>query len=238
MTDNSDLMCGFDITELITNNMEIDEGDGDFKHIINRLAQMSDYCIEAPSRQTIKDSTDQKHSGNHNSLDQGYPDVTCVCEDLPYDNRISMRGKAQEKFPITLFKILERSRVGGYSSIISWTSHGCAFKIHNERLFIKHIMKKYFFQTSIKSFKHQLYVYGFKRIQKRYAESGAYFHELFISGRLDLCYRIARLNSNGQSQNSCHMPIVPTSHNECSDATAEYFDEPRIVWYKVSDSTP
>jgi len=180
--------------------------------------------------QLMKDSANQQHSESDNSLYQGHPGFTNVCGDLPNDNRRSTKAKTREKFPVKLFKILERSEVGGYSSIISWLLRGRAFKIHNERMFTKHIMKKYFFQTDIKSFKHQLYVYGFKKIRKRYAKSGAYFHDLFISGRLDLCSRIDRLNSNGQSPNFYHMPIIPVSRNKCSNAAAEDFDEPRTVF--------
>jgi len=43
MTNTSDLMCGFDVTELITNNMEIDEDDSDFKQILKRLEQLSEH---------------------------------------------------------------------------------------------------------------------------------------------------------------------------------------------------
>jgi len=100
---------------------------------------------------------------------------------------ITQEFKRKETFPIQLFEILEKSDAFGYSSIVSWLPHGRAFKIYNEELFFKNIIRKHFRQTEFKSFKHQLYVYGFKKIGKRFTDSGAYYHDSFIRGRLDLC---------------------------------------------------
>jgi len=122
-----------------------------------------------------------------------YRDLANVPADFfPKTNYKNMRGRCQETFPSKLFKILQNSDIGGYSSIISWLPHGRAFKIHNCKLFEQKIMRKYFHMTKIDSFKRQLYMYGFQKIGKRFTDPGAYFNELFLSSRLDLCEHIVR----------------------------------------------
>ena len=122
-----------------------------------------------------------------------YQDFLNVPENaIPRPYHENMRGRGQEQFPIKLFKILHDSDAGGYSSIISWQSHGRTFKIHNSKLFEEKIMRKYFITRNLDSFKRQLHVYGFQKIKKRSTDHGAYFHELFLSNRFDLCKHVTR----------------------------------------------
>ena len=109
---------------------------------------------------------------------------------LPKINHKNKRGRTQEAFPTKLFKVLQHSDTGGYSSIISWLPHGRAFKIHNIDLFKKEIMTKYFFQTRLQSFTHQLYMYGFETVGEGRPKKYVYYHALFLRERFDLCKHI------------------------------------------------
>ena len=230
------------------------EKDVGSKCILKDHRTKSDFCIETsayPEPLNIEDSQSRKSlpSSHHtiqlsqtprNSESSGlvykvYPDYSKTSiETLPKINYKNMRGRGQENFPKKLFKILERSDAGDYSSLISWLPHGRAFKIHNEDLFFNHIVKKYFLQKEIKSFKHQLYVYGFRKIGKRHPDVGAYYHEFFIRDRYDLCSRVIRLDCNasaiiGPTPDFYEMPIVPSQSN------SEVSSEPKIVEYKNSN---
>jgi len=118
---------------------------------------------------------------------------------LPRIIHKNMRGRKQETFPTKLFKVLEYSDAGGYSSIISWLPHARAFKIYDHHLFQEEVMKKFFFQTRLQSFKHQLYMYGFQKVGCGNSDAQVYFHELFLRGRFDLCKHIHRLDKNSRA---------------------------------------
>ena len=111
-------------------------------------------------------------------------------------NYESMRGRTQEPFPVKLHLIIEQSEDDGYSSIISWSSHGRSFKIHNEVLFVEKVLPLYFFQSKMSSFTRQLRMYGFHKIKNKYnVDKGCFFHELFLRGRPGLACGISRSSS-------------------------------------------
>jgi len=53
-------------------------------------------------------------------------------------------------------------------------------------------MMKYFYQTRLQSFTHQLYMYGFQRIGEGKCNIHVYYNELFLRDRFDLCKYIPR----------------------------------------------
>jgi hypothetical protein len=74
----------------------------------------------------------------------------------------------QELFPYKLYHLLE-SLGGSFSNdeaaaaSIMWLSHGRAFIIRDETLFISKVVPAYFKQTKMRSFNRQVLLWGFTR---------------------------------------------------------------------------
>ena len=233
MSDFSLKLFELDTMRLFTDHtQQIDEHDRDFRYILESLSNLTENNDDAPvfdhvrkmenneefkaveSQIDVNKLNVPKHDMACNILDQAYSDCARIPDEyVPNKARTSKKCKPQETFPIKLFKILERSDIAQYSSIISWLPHGRAFMIHNEDLFKEYIMKKYFHQSKLESFKRQLYAYGFRKIGKRFADDGAYFHESFIRGRFNLCGRIRRMNGK-KSRSNMYSP-TPNFYNMC-----------------------
>jgi len=107
--------------------------------------------------------------------------------------RFSPKKTMQESFPVKLHRIVERSEIDGYSSIISWQEHGRCFKIHNNALFFSCVAVKYFFSTTWTSFHRTMGKYGFRLITGAdNPDKNTYFHELFLRGKVELCLGMVR----------------------------------------------
>ena len=85
-----------------------------------------------------------------------YRDLSMMTDEQARLNFKSMVGRSQDPFPVKLHKIIDRIESNGFSSIISWCPHGRAFKIHDNNLFEKEVMSRYFYQTKMSSFTRQL----------------------------------------------------------------------------------
>ena len=94
-----------------------------------------------------------------------------------------------------LYRMLEEAERQGKEDIVSFLSHGRAFKIHKPKQFEAEIMQKYFTTTRMPSFQRQLNLYGFRRITEG-PEKGGYFHDLFLKGEKKLCKKIKRKRSS------------------------------------------
>jgi len=103
-------------------------------------------------------------------------------------------------FPTQLHDMLSQAEVEGYSNTCSWLPHGRAFTIHDRQRFAEKVMPLYFRGTRFASFHRQLNLYGFIRIMRRNEDHGAFYHELFLRGRPDLCARILRVKSMGSGE--------------------------------------
>jgi HSF-type DNA-binding len=79
--------------------------------------------------------------------------------------------------------------------IVSWLPHKRAFRINNKERFMQEILPMYFKgQNRWSSFLRQLNLYGFSRVAKG-TDFGAYYHELMIGGRQDLCQFMRRVGT-------------------------------------------
>jgi len=107
-------------------------------------------------------------------------------------------------FPFILHTMLSEVEDIGLSSIVSWQPHGRAFIVHDSDAFVEHVMKLYFNQSQMPSFRRQLNLWGFHRLNTGF-DVGAYFHEYFLRDRIDLCVFIRRTKVKGGSSPSIPM---------------------------------
>jgi HSF-type DNA-binding len=116
---------------------------------------------------------------------------------------------AKAQFPSMLYAMLEAGEATG---IIGWVPHGRAFKIHDRQLFEDILMPAFFSkQSEISSFQRQLCLYGFRRFAGNHSDQHAYYHELFLRGRPDLCQLIHRARRLRQSEASKRRVYDPDS---------------------------
>ena len=107
-------------------------------------------------------------------------------------------GGVTKPFPEKLHEMLTIESLPQSDShiIVSWLPHGRSFIVRKPKQFTTQIMPKYFRQTKLTSFQRQLNLYGFRRITQG-PDSGAYYHELFLRGRPQLCMRMVRQKVKG-----------------------------------------
>lgn len=70
------------------------------------------------------------------------------------------RGGIYDPFPLKFHRVLDEIAHEGLDSVVSWVSHGRAFKIHNPSLFVTDVMPRFFSQSKYTSFQRQLNLYG------------------------------------------------------------------------------
>jgi hypothetical protein len=95
-------------------------------------------------------------------------------------------------FPCKLFIMLEDAEKEIFSDIVSWVQGGTAFKVHNRQEFVTKVMPNYFDQTQFESFRRQLNMYGFSRINKG-KDRGVAAHPSFLRGHRGLCEKLTRV---------------------------------------------
>ena len=99
-------------------------------------------------------------------------------------------------FPLKLHIILKILEKEGKDHIISWLPHGRAFGIHKPGRFEEEVVKRFFKQSQISSFRRQLNLYGFLRLSNG-RDSGSYYHELFLRGKPLLAMKMVRTRIKG-----------------------------------------
>lgn len=80
--------------------------------------------------------------------------------------------------------------------IISWQVHGRSFQVRCPKEFESVVMRKFFNQTKISSFRRQLNLYDFKRLTHG-PDSGSYYHEMFLRGKPLQASRMSRTKVKG-----------------------------------------
>jgi hypothetical protein len=96
-----------------------------------------------------------------------------------------------ESFPRKLYRLMAHAEMVGDTHIVSFTSDGVSFKIHDPDAFMKDVSSNYFHQSQFLSFVRQLNLYGFERILLG-PDFGAYSHPSFQRGRPELLCNIKR----------------------------------------------
>ncbi|KAL3789722.1 hypothetical protein ACHAW5_009983 [Stephanodiscus triporus] len=98
-------------------------------------------------------------------------------------------------FPAKLHKIVSTP---GYQHIIAWRPHGRAWKIVNKPLFISVVLPEHFNHSNFSSFNRSVNGWGFKRLAKEGPDHNAYYHPLFLRGKLELTSAMTRLVNPGR----------------------------------------
>jgi HSF-type DNA-binding len=110
------------------------------------------------------------------------------------------RGLVKENFPLKLYLMLECVNDSDHSKIVSWQSHGRAFKVHNKEKFANEVLPKHFRPLGgYASFQRQLNIYGFLRLVNNGPDQGVYYHKFFLRCRPDLCELIQRNETSTHS---------------------------------------
>ncbi|CAB9520026.1 Heat stress transcription factor [Seminavis robusta] len=122
-----------------------------------------------------------------------YTDASLLADPTPDKRR--NRGGVSQAFPDKLHKLLDQVEADGLGHVISWQPHGRCFVVHKPKVFVD-LLPKYFQQSKLTSFQRQLNLYGFRRISQG-ADSGGYYHELFLRGRSGLSANMKRTKIKG-----------------------------------------
>jgi len=147
------------------------------------------------------------------------------------DEGTRRRGGVSISFPTKLHTVLEQVEADGWGHVISWQPHGRCFVIHKPKEFTELVMPHYFRQSKLTSFQRQLNLYGFCRLT-RGKDSGGYYHELFLKGRLFLAKKMQRTKIKGtkfkaasspdQEPDFYRMPpVLPMASTVSDDSSAD-----------------
>lgn len=156
----------------------------------------------------------QQQHQHHHQLTRGVPhvyhDFANVPDAVGYVRKKT--GGVTQPFPEKLHELLEMESTPNFAqdltAIVGWLPHGRAFLVRKPKEFTRDVMPKYFRQTKLTSFQRQLNLYGFRRITQG-PDAGAYYHEMFLRGRPQLCLRMIRQKVKG------------TGHKQPADAQTE-----------------
>jgi len=160
------------------------------------------------------ETVDGEPSSNHSQSNkpQGKQQSTNVYHDYAYvPDQIGFvrkkTGGVTQPFPEKLMEMLVQE-AADHNHIVCWLAHGRAFMVRKPKEFMKELMPRYFRQSKMTSFQRQLNLYGFRRITQG-TDTGAYYHELFLRGRPQLCMRMHRQKIKG------------TGHKQPTDSSTE-----------------
>ena len=155
--------------------------------VINQLLSLKD-----KNRPSISSINTDTNSSNYMDVSKvSFEEIPCLFKEL---KGLSPKRFRKDTFPRKLYSILTQSEINEkYSQIISWVSHGRAFKIYDRDLFCTRIMPIYFYGSQWPSFVRQLRDWGFHKIDGwTNPDRDAFFHDFFLRAREDLSHWIIR----------------------------------------------
>lgn len=155
------------------------------------------YCMAAPVH-----NNQQRHCEAGNDQQEH---ILPSAERMTSTSALIFRAALERKFnnnslpfPFKLHEMLLDAAKDGNEAVVSWQPHGKAFRVHKPKDFAETLMPQYFKQTHYKSFQRQLHIYGYRRITAG-RDKGAYYHELFVKGKKQICLRMTRCKNKGRS---------------------------------------
>eukprot|EP00934_Nitzschia_sp_Nitz4_P002679 Nitzschia sp. Nitz4//scaffold22_size323478//22591//25338//NITZ4_000495-RA/size323478-processed-gene-0.381-mRNA-1//1//CDS//3329542899//2669//frame0 len=120
-------------------------------------------------------------------------------------------------YVLTIHEMLEDADAEHHTHIVSWQPHGRAFKIHNEELFVRDVMPRYF-KAKIGSFRRWLRAWGFVRMTEG-KDRGAWYHRYFVRGVTTLCRNMTRQQMAQAMVNWPPAGQVPDFYSAASGST-------------------
>eukprot|EP01083_Nonionella_stella_P001224 3581_1 len=153
--------------------------------------------ISTPTVSVLSPPTsDPRNTDTNKRIQHVYLDYSTIPDTVGFVRKKT--GGVTKPFPEKLYEMLSIESLPhtDTSIVVSWLAHGRAFIVRKPKQFTTQIMPKYFRQTKLTSFQRQLNLYGFRRITQG-PDAGAYYHELFLRGRPQLCVRMVRQKVKG-----------------------------------------
>jgi hypothetical protein len=139
---------------------------------------------------------------------------------LCFHRKLQRSQASSSSFNGRIHEMLENADKFGFQDIVSWQSHGRAFRIHKEAEFEEKIMPRYF-KAKMDSFRRWLRAWGFVRMTEG-RDRGAWYHRYFVRGVTTLCRDMSRLKMLKAMQNWLPVGQVPDFY---SSGTGEAFSE-------------
>lgn len=114
-------------------------------------------------------------------------------------------------FVETDFQLMKVISQKEYTDIITWLPDGKAFTIVRPKAFVAEILPGFFKSAKYSSFTRKLHRWGFQR-HLRGEDAGAFFHKLFLRGRLDLvekmtCHKLDESSMDMKEAFSSKAPV-------------------------------
>lgn len=143
----------------------------------------------ARSQQYPEDSTRPPRSFDNDAYCEEFAQFQ---RDVP---KISTKGGVKAPFPVNLWNMLHHIEnfEPQLARVISWQPDGLCFRVHDKKRFEESAQARFFgSQVNYTSFRRQLNLWGFKRINDRSINHGAYFHPKFQRHGKYLCRTMVR----------------------------------------------
>jgi hypothetical protein len=155
---------------------------------MDRSLRVGDYGID-PTYQILPpgtmDSADKKDSITITEIQAKFKTAQDRKATMSYDAMLSFERQTGVSYPMRIEMMLEDVEKNGMQHIVSWMSHGRAWKIHDEKAFESTILLRYFSARSMASFSRWLNHWGFLRFRAG-KDRRCWYHRLFVRGVTDL----------------------------------------------------
>jgi HSF-type DNA-binding len=135
-------------------------------------------------------------------------DASTIQVDPKYTPTLPRRG-ANEIFPEKLYKMLREVEDRGLTDVVSFMSHGRAFRVHKVDQFVQELMPEYFPSLGKwSSFSRQCNLWGFLRCTEgENPDCNAYYHELFLRGHSGILRFMRRVGvPHGKDRRKYRLP--------------------------------
>lgn len=125
----------------------------------------------------------------------------------------------ETQFPGKLHDMMEYVERQGLEATISWVDDGTAFMVHRPDKLVP-VLQMFFEQTKYRSFRRQLNMWYFERIQEG-PNKGAFTHPFFIRGKKALCAKMSRHDPPPRAGSSSTMTSSASSTAPTTDASQQ-----------------